>query len=195
MATEDEREIYRQRSEAARHSYKLEWQFLQVGTAIGLLTLGIGAGKSGIEWWRFCASGAVFVWFSYAMQRMASGFIKNLPHLHFYAWLVGDPGVHKKNKSCWTSAAVWSRLILHTVGVLLLVHGVRNPDFVLYDPPGAKGALTALMISELILWLSWQFIDAYKWAQPIIPVIRIMLVFIALSLLLTVVFQKPWRFF
>lgn len=76
MATEDAREIYRQRSEAARHLYRLELQFFQVGTAIGLLTLGLGVDKSGLEWWRLCASGLVFVSFSYAMQRMASGFQK-----------------------------------------------------------------------------------------------------------------------
>ena len=171
MASDDEREIYRQRFEAERSAYRLEWQLFQVGVAIGLVTLGLGDEAFKPEWWQWLIGGAVFVKFSYAMQRISKGFRDNREKLRVYASRVGDY-IPKGSSKPLESAAVRSRLLLHTVGVVLLIAGVRNPDFTLYDTPFAKRALTALMISELILWLSWQFIDAHKWAQPIIHIIR-----------------------
>ena len=195
MASEDEREIYWQRFESERSWYRLEWQLFQVGVAIGLVTLGLGDEAFKPEWWQLLIGGAVFVKFSYAMQRISKGFRDNREKLRVYASRVGDY-IPKGSSKPLESAAVRSRLLLHTVGVMLVIYGVRNPDFTLYDTPFAKRALTALMISELILWFSWQVIDAHKWAQPIIPVIRWGLCIIGiLIILLTVVILISWRFF
>ena len=153
MVTDDEREVYRQRSETARHCYRLEWQFFQVGTAIGLITLGLGADSSQLEWWRLCVGGIVFVAFSCAMERMAHGFKGNYPYLYHHARRIGDAGFHKKNKSWWTSAACWARLSLHFVGIVLLIKGVRNAYCAYY---WLQNCVIVVLFLELIFWLALQ---------------------------------------
>ena len=61
MATEDEREIYRQRFESERSSYRLEWQIFQWGVVIGLVTLGLGDEAFKPQWWQYLIGGAVFI--------------------------------------------------------------------------------------------------------------------------------------
>lgn len=120
MATDDEREVYRQRCESYRFHYKLEWQFLQVGVAIGLITLGLGEKAFNPYWWQFFISGVVFLGFSYAMQRVSKAITDSRPSFIKYARIVGDCRVGKV-VSWYSSAAVWGRLILHYSGVILVV--------------------------------------------------------------------------
>ena len=152
MATEDEREIYRQRFESERSSYRLEWQMFQVGTAIGLVTLGLGDDAFKPQWWQLLIGGAVFVKFSYAMQRISKGYLENRRRLSKYASLVGDCISVSRSKPL-ESAAVRSRLILHTVGVILVIAGVWNANCI---PTWVQVSITVVMSAECIAWLEWQ---------------------------------------
>lgn len=165
-------EVYRQRSEAARTSYRLELQFFQVGTAIGLLALTLGKDSVKPEWWQLLISGTVFVGFSYAMQRMAYGFKNNHPHLLHYAKLVGDSGVHKRTP-WWTSAAVWSRLILHTVGVFLIAFSVKKNGLISCSEKIPETLVYSAMLLEWLLWLIWQVFDTCERAKSLIRWIQI----------------------
>ena len=136
MATEDEREIYRQTiSESERNSYRLEWQMFQVGTAIGLVTLGLGDSYAfKPEWWqllyRWCCVCKVFL--RHAAHRTKDTETNRICTTikYGYASLVGDSTIDECRSNPWMSAAVRSRLILHTVGVILVFvgycKGVRN---------------------------------------------------------------------
>ena len=152
MATEDEREIYRQRFESERSWYRLEWQLFQVGVAIGLVTLGLGDEAFKPEWWQLLIGGAVFVKFSYAMQRISKGFRENREKLRVYASRVGDC-IPKGSSKPLESAAVRSRLILHTVGVILVIAGVWIANCI---PVWVQVSITVVMSLECIAWLEWQ---------------------------------------
>lgn len=181
-------EVYRQWIEAARTSYRLELQFLQVGTAIGLLALTLGKDSVKPEWWQLLISGTVFVGFTCAVQRMAYGFKNNLPHLLHYAKLVGDPGVHKRTP-WWTSAAVWSRLILHTVGVFLIAFSVKKNGLISCSVSCSEKIPETLiygaMLLEWLLWLIWQVFDICERAKLLIRWIQI--IFKSVGLLTAIV--------
>ena len=57
MATNEEREVYRQRYETYRFHYRLEWQLFQVGAAIGLIILRPGKDAFSPQAWQFFISG------------------------------------------------------------------------------------------------------------------------------------------
>ena len=158
MATEDEREIYRQRYEAERNSYRLEWQIFQWGVAIGLVTLGLGKVAFKPEWWQFLIGGAVFIKFSYAMQRIAVGYRDNRKKLSKIARQVGDE-IDECPSNPWMSAALRSRLILHTVGVILVIVGYCKEFWNLSMTPRLPLVLALVVITamsvELFLWFRW----------------------------------------
>ena len=187
MASDDEREIYRQRFEAERSAYRLEWQLFQVGVAIGLVTLGLGEHASDPKWWPFLISGAVFVKFSYAMQRIAKGFRGNREKLSEYASKVGDCIPNGLSKP-WESAAVRARLILHTVGVILIVHALHNSSVTPCWPASLRLLVIAGLLVELVLWILWQFSDTYKWVKSILPCIRGTIAVIVILIMLVVIF-------
>ena len=157
MATEDEREIYRQRFESERSWYRLEWQIFQWGVVIGLVTLGLGEKAFSPQWWQFLISGAVFIKFSYAMQRISKGFRDNREILRVYASRVGDY-IPKVSLKPLESAAVKSRLILHTAGVILVIVGVWNanciPCWIPRLPLILKILVTLAMLVEWGLWIA-----------------------------------------
>ena len=167
MASEDEREIYRQRFESERSWYRLEWQLFQVGVAIGLVTLGLGDEAFKPEWWQLLIGGAVFVKFSYAMQRISKGFRDNREKLRVYASRVGDY-IPKGSSKPLESAAVRSRLLLHTVGVILVIAGVWNANCI---PTWVQVSMIAVMSVECIAWLAWHFNWIRAYAQLIRRVI------------------------
>ena len=187
MASDDEREIYRQRYESERSSYRLEWQLFQVGVAIGLVTLGLGDKAFKPEWWQLLISGAVFVKFSYAMQRISKGFLENRERLSKYASLVGDCISVSLSKP-WESAAVRARLILHTVGVILIVHALHNSSVTPCWPASLRLLVIAGLVVELVLWILWQFSDTYKWVKSILPCIRGAIAVIVILIMLVVIF-------
>ena len=122
MATDDEREVYKQLHETCRHHYRLEWQLLQVGViaAIGMLTFGFRNVNSDLRSWLFIGSGVALVWISYAMYRQSKGYLQANEHLVFYARLIGDPNVRKPGGG-WKSAAVQGRVILFLLGAWLFL--------------------------------------------------------------------------
>ena len=186
MATEDEREIYRQACESERSWYRLEWQLFQVGVAIGLVTLGLGEKAFSPQWWQFLVSGAVFVKFSYAMQRISKGFRDNRKKMRNYGCLVGD--TIPEDSKPWESAALRSRLILHTTGVIIALYGIKNAGFSDSLPLALKWVVSTVLIVEMFLWLFWQTCDTYKFAQPILPYIRFIISLIVIFIFIGIVF-------
>ena len=152
MATKEELEVYRQRCESYRFHYKLEWQFLQVGVAIGLVTLGLGEQAFNPQWWQFIIGGGVFLGFSYAMQRVARAITDSRPSFVCYARLVGDDRVQEIG-SWQKSAAVWGRIILHSTGVILIVCGICKVDAI---ARWLEVLLIDLMLIWLTGWTAWQ---------------------------------------
>ena len=190
MASEDEREIYRQRFESERSWYRLEWQLFQVGVAIGLVTLGLGDEAFKPQWWQYLIAGAVFIKFSYAMQRIAKGYRDNHEKLSEYASKVGDCIPNGLSKP-WESAAVRARLILHTVGVILIVYGVdalHNSSVTPCWSASLRLLVIAGLLVELVLWILWQFSDTYKWVKSILPCIRGIIAGIVIFIMLVVIF-------
>ena len=185
MATEDEREIYRQRSESERSWYRLEWQIFQWGVVIGLVTLGLGEKAFSPQWWQFLISGAVFIKFSYAMQRISKGFRDNREILRVYASRVGDY-IPKVSSKPLESAAVRSRLILHTVGVLLALYGIYDARFSNCLLTTLKWFVFAVLVVEMFLWLFWQTFDTSKFAQPILPCIRVIICAIVILIFISI---------
>ena len=170
MDSEDRREIYRQRFESERASYRLEWQIFQWGVAIGLVTLGLGKDAFKPEWWQYLIAGAVFIKFSYAMQRIAVGYRDNHEKLSEIGRLIGDE-FHRPLPNPWLSAAVRSRLTLHVVGVALVIVGhckdflnfSSTPRLPLVFALVVIGAVIVAMSVELFLWIRWQVKDiAYE---------------------------------
>lgn len=183
MATEDEREIYRQRFESERSAYRLEWQLFQVGVAIGLVTLGIGENAFSPNWWQFLISGAVFVKFSYAMQRISKGFSDNRIILRKYACRVGDSIA--QDSKWWESAALRSRLLLHAVGVSLLIAGVWIADCI---PLWVQVVFTVLLPVEWLAWSEWQvncIRNSQKWIRRVI--IALFCILFILAIIATVI--------
>ena len=131
MATEDEREVYKQLHETCRHHYRLEWQLLQVGViaAIGVLAFGVDSENSFLRSRLFIGSGVALVWISYAMHRQSKGYLQAIEHLVCYARLIGDPNVRKPERA-WKSAAVQGRAILYLVGAALFFYGVWQDTLV-----------------------------------------------------------------
>ena len=131
MATDDEREVYKQLHETCRYHYRLEWQLLQVGViaAIGVLAFGVDSENSFLRSRLFIGSGVALVWISYAMHRQSKGYLQANEFLVCYARLIGDPNVRKPTGG-WRSAAVQGRVILFLVGAFLFVFGVwkGTPD-------------------------------------------------------------------
>ena len=95
IATQEQREVYRQRFETYRFHYRLEWQLFQAGVAIGLISLGLGNEAHKPQQWQFIISGVVFIVFSYAMLRLAVGIKKDRRSFIHYAGLVGDEYVRE----------------------------------------------------------------------------------------------------
>ena len=149
MATEDEREIYRQRFESERSWYRLEWQIFQWGVVIGLVTLGArGKSLQVLSGGNTLISGAVFIKFSYAMQRISKGFRENREKLHEYASRVGDYIPKVSSKAVGERRCSESRLLLHTVGVLLALYGIYDARFSNCLPTTLKWFVFAVLMVE-----------------------------------------------
>ena len=165
MATKEELEVYRQRYETYRFHYKLEWQFLQVGVAIGLVTLGLGEQAFNPQWWQFIIGGGVFLGFSYAMQRVARAITDSRSSFVCYARLVGDDRVGEIG-SWRSSAAVWGRIILHSSGVILVVWGICKFDAI---PRWLEALAIDVMVIQLACWIAWQTLSKKPiWATEIL---------------------------
>ena len=147
MGTDRQLEIYRQRYETFRFHYRLEWQMLQAGVAIGLVTLGLGEKAFDPKWWQFLISGSVFLTFSYAMHRMAKGNREHRPIWMHYARVVGDPTVAEIG-SPWKSAAVQARVVLFLAGLILIGVGVWKDNF---NPKWLQKPITGIELVILAL--------------------------------------------
>ena len=177
MVTPAQREVYRQRYETYRFHYRLEWQLFQAGAAIGLITLGLGKEAYKPQPWQFIISGIVFMVFSYAMFRLAIGIKQDRPNFIHYARLVGDDYISEIG-FWYSSAAVWGRLILHYLGVILVVWGICKADAVLW---WLQVLTIDAMVIELAGWTAWQTLSKeLRSAREVLLIICVTLLPIAI---------------
>lgn len=148
MATPAQLEVYRQACESYRFHYKLEWQFLQVGVAIGLVVLGLGKEAFTPQGWQMFISGFVFLGFSLAMHRVSKAITDSRPSFVRCARLVGDDHVQEIGSWQW-SAAVWGRIILHFWGAVLIVWSICEFDAI------ARWLVIPLVVAIIIVVAAW----------------------------------------
>ena len=190
MVTDRQLEIYKQRYETFRFFYRLEWQLLQVGVVIGLglFALGVENENGNPNNWRYFASGSVFLGFSYAMHRMAKSTMENYPSWIEYARVVGDFNVRAPGE-WWGSAAVWGRVLLHSLGVMLILCAICRVDAI---PSWSQNLIIAILIIWQAAWIAWQTLLKETCCPREILVTVCVILFLEGILFVIAVTESPW---